>query len=66
METWRLKMKVIRRAEEPKPDYAQNATLVLTIRSTDSELPVYEQMRTEIDRLGWDIQPIDQHLRLRH
>lgn len=66
VETWRLKMKVIRRAEEPKPDYAQNATLVLTIRSTDSELPVYEQMRTEIDRLGWDIQPIDQHLRLRH
>lgn len=65
VETWRLKMKVIRRAEEPMPDYAQNATLVLTIRSTDPQLPVYEQMRAAIDNIGWETHAIDQHLRLR-
>lgn len=65
VETWRLKMKVMRRAEEEMPDRAQNATLVLTIRALDSNLPVYNEMMQEFRNLGWIIQPIDNHLRLR-
>ncbi|MFJ0304723.1 S8 family peptidase [Acinetobacter baumannii] len=65
VDTWRLKMKVMRRAEEEKPNNAQNATLVLTIRALDPKLPVYNEMIQELRSLGWVTQPIDNHLRLR-
>ncbi|MGN8009444.1 S8 family anti-phage peptidase IteS [Acinetobacter sp. 22301] len=65
VETWRLKMKVMRRAEEDMPQTAQNAILVLTIRSLDPELPVYNEMIQEFRSMGWVTQPIDNHLRLR-
>lgn len=65
VDTWRLKMKVMRRAEEDKPDHAQNATLVLTIRALDDKLPVYNETFQQLRKLGWVVQPIDNHLRLR-
>ncbi len=65
VDTWRLKMKVMRRAEEDVPDRAQNATLVLTIRSLNPDLPVYNEMIQQFRNLGWITQPIDNHLRLR-
>lgn len=54
----------MRRAEEDKPDHAQNATLVLTIRALDDKLPVYNGIPT-ITQISWVVQPIDNHLRLR-
>lgn len=65
VDTWRLKMNVMRRAEEIMPDHAQNATLVLTIRSIDPLLPVYNEMVVELRKQGWITQPIDNHLKLR-
>ncbi|MFW1970855.1 S8 family anti-phage peptidase IteS [Acinetobacter bereziniae] len=65
VETWRLKMNVMRRAEENLPDNAQNATLILTIRSIDPNLPVYNEMVNKLKQQGWVTQPIDNHLRLR-
>ena len=55
----------MRRAEEDKPDHAQNATLVLTIRALDDKLPVYNETFQQLRKLGWVVQPIDNHLRLR-
>jgi hypothetical protein len=65
VDTWRLKMNVMRRAEEDMPEHAQNATLVLTIRALDPKLPVYNEMVQEFRNLGWITQPIDNHLKLR-
>ncbi|WP_444893294.1 S8 family anti-phage peptidase IteS [Microbulbifer sp. TRSA001] len=63
--TWRLKMKVTRRAEDERPRYPQKATLVLSFRSLDPELPVYNQAIQKLNQAGWITHDIDAHLRIK-
>lgn len=65
VDTWRLKMKVTRRAELIKPDYPQRATLLLTIRSTDSGQPVYNETIKLLNQSGWVMNDINQHVRIK-
>ncbi len=64
-ENCRLRMKVTRRAEELPPEEAQKATLLLTIRANAPDVPVYNDAIQLINRSGWVLVDIDQHLRIR-
>ena len=65
VDTWRLKMKVTRRAEESNPGYPQRATLLLTLRSQDPDSQVYNETIVKMDQAGWLAHDIDQHLRVK-
>lgn len=64
VDTWRLKMKVTRRAEEDMPDAPQRATLLVSLRGLDPELPVYNEMVQKITQAGWITNDIDQNIRI--
>ncbi len=64
VETWRLRMKVTRRAELQIPDTPQRATLLLTIRGNTPELPVYDQTIRAMNQAGWIAADIDNHIRV--
>ena len=64
IETWRLKMKVTRRAEQEMPDHPQRATLLLTIRSQASD-KVYNETIQTMNQIGWITHNIDQHIEIR-
>ena len=65
VDTWRLKMKVARRAEKSNPGYPQRATLLLTLRSEDTSYPVYNDTMIKMNQAGWLMYDIDQHLRVK-
>lgn len=65
IESWRLRMKVTRRAEEPMPDIAQRATLLITIRGGDKDLPVYNEAIQAMNQAGWITTNIDEHIDIR-
>ncbi|OFE11411.1 peptidase S8 [Pseudohongiella acticola] len=64
VETWRLRMKVTRRAELQMPDIPQRATLLLTMRGNTPELPVYNEAIRTMNQAGWIVTDIDQHIRV--
>jgi len=66
VDTWRLKMKVTRRAEEANPGYPQRATLLLTLRSTTPEQQVYNEAIIKMNQAGWIMHNIDQHLHIKN
>ncbi len=65
IETWRLRMKVTRRAELDMPDQPQRATLLLTIRANTSDLPVYNETIRTMNQAGWVTADIDEHIVIR-
>lgn len=65
VETWRLKMKVTRRAELELPDRPQRATLLLTIRSNTHDQPVYNEAIVAMNQAGWITNSIDEHIRVK-
>ena len=65
VESWRLKMSVTRRAEEPMPSEPQPATLILTIRALDEGAPVYNEMIVAMNNIGWTSNNLDQYLHIK-
>jgi len=65
IETWRLKMKVTRRAELEMPEQPQRATLLLTFRGANLDHPVYNETILAMNRVGWVTHNIDEHIRIR-
>lgn len=63
--TWRLKMKVSRRAEEINPGFPQKVCLLLTMRSLSPEDQVYNEAIRKMNQAGWIHNDIDQHLKVR-
>lgn len=62
---WRLKLSVLRRAEMELPSVPQRATLVLSLRGLDPMQPVYNETIQKMNQMGWSINDIDQHVRIR-
>lgn len=61
---WRLKMDVMRRAEEALPHAPQRATLVLSLRGLDPTQPVYNETVQKLNQMGWVSEDIDHHIRI--
>lgn len=64
IDTWRLKMKVTRRAELDMPGQPQRATLLLTIRANTPDQPVYNDAIKAMNQTGWITHDIDEHIRI--
>jgi len=64
VDTWRLKMKVTRRAEEPMPDEPQRAVLLISIRGLNGEGRVYNETVQAMNQIGWSSIDVDQHIRV--
>lgn len=62
---WKLKLGVLRRAEQEKPEVPQRVTLVLSLRGLDPSQPVYNETIQKMNQLGWVTYDIDQHVRIR-
>lgn len=65
IETWRLRMKVSRRAELEMPETDQRATLLITFRSKNPEAPVYNEAVQTMTRSGWVTHDIDAQISVR-
>ncbi len=65
VDTWRLRMKVSRRAEEPTPQTPQKAVLLVSLRGLHGENLVYNQTVQLMNRIGWSSIDVDQHVRVR-
>jgi len=64
IDTWRLKMKVSRRAEQDLPDEPQRACLLVTFRSFGKEQPVYNESIRAMVQQGWVMNNIDQYVNI--
>lgn len=65
IDTWRLKLKVERRAEEHVPDSPQRVSLIVSLRALDPTQPVYNEAIRKMNQSGWVTQDIDVNVRVR-
>lgn len=65
VDTWRLKLQVQRRAEEPMPDTRQMASLIISLRSLNPEQPIYNEAVQAMNKSGWIAEDIDLNIRIR-
>ncbi|HGS5633636.1 TPA: peptidase S8, partial [Vibrio parahaemolyticus] len=65
IDTWRLKLKVERRAEEQKPEVPQRVSLVVSLRALDPSQPVYNEAIRKMNQSGWVTHDIDVNVRVR-
>jgi serine protease AprX len=64
-DNWRLKLEVLRRAEEDPLEYPQRAVLVLTMRSLDKSKAIYSEAVAEMKTAGWMTVDLIQSIPLR-
>ena len=64
IDTWRLKLKVERRAEEQKPEVPQRVSLVVSLRALDPSQPVYNEAIRKMNQSGWVTHDIDVNVRV--
>lgn len=65
VETLRLKLELLRRAGEEIPDLPQRATVIISLRSLDPGLPVYNDGLAALRQTNWVAESVAQQTRIR-
>ena len=64
-QTLRLKLELLRRAGEKIPDEPQRATIIVSLRGLEPDLPVYNDCLTALRQTNWVAESIAQQTRIR-